>query len=365
MTGAVVVGTGFGCLTHVRALRVAGFDVVGLIGRNPDKTAARATRFDIPNAFTSLDDALGLPGADAFTIATPPHTHAGLALQAIRAGKHVLVEKPFARDATEARVMLHAAEQAGVVHLLGAEFRWAAGQALLNRVVHDGAIGEPRLATFLLHLPILADPTGEVPGWWGDSAQGGGWLGAHAPHVIDQIRVMLGEIDGVSAGLSLAADRPTAAEDSYTVHFRTRSGVEGVMQSTAGAWGMPLFATRVTGSKGTARAEGDTVIVADAHGEREIRLPADLAPSTFDAPPPDLIETAYERMHSFGVEMPLYTRLAERFRDLIEARPVAADPAHATFADGVAGMAVLDAIRRSAAARAWVHVDLENAVLSN
>src|SRR5438105_1214480 len=153
MTGAVIVGTGFGCLTHVRALRAAGFDVVGLVGRDPAKTAARATRFDIPNALTSLDDALGLPGADAFTIVTPPHTHAALALQAIRAGKHVLVEKPFARDTTEARAMLHAAEQAGIVHLLGAEFRWAAGQALLNRVVHDGAIGDPPPATSPLHPP--------------------------------------------------------------------------------------------------------------------------------------------------------------------------------------------------------------------
>src|SRR5207237_5531620 len=105
----------------------------------------------------------------------------------------------------------------------------AAGQALLDRVVRGGAIGEPRLATFILHLPILADPSGELPDWWANAEQGGGWLGAHAPHVIDQIRVMLGEIDGVSAGLTLASDRAAGAEDSYTVHFRTRSGVAGVM----------------------------------------------------------------------------------------------------------------------------------------
>ncbi|HLW18081.1 MAG TPA: Gfo/Idh/MocA family oxidoreductase [Actinomycetota bacterium] len=357
MTGAIVVGTGFGCLTHVRALRAAGFDVVGLVGRDPAKTKTRADRFEIANAFTSLDDALEQPGADAVTIATPPHTHAAIALAAIGAGKHVLVEKPFARDAAEARAMLQAAEQAGIVHLLGAEFRWAAGQALLNRVVREGAIGEPRLATFILHLPILADPSGELPEWWADGTQGGGWLGAHAPHVIDQVRVMLGEIEGVSAGLNLAAERDTTAEDSYTVHFRTESGVEGVMQSTAGAWGMPLFATRVTGSKGTARTEGDRVIVADAHGEHEVPLPEDLNASTFDPPPADLTQTAYERMHAFGVEMPLYTRLAQRFRDLIEGREVPAGPPHATFADGVAGMAVLDAIRQSAAERAWVGVD--------
>jgi predicted dehydrogenase len=68
-------------------------------------------------------------------------------------------------------------------------------------------------------------------------------------------------------------------------------------------------------------------------------------------------------MHAFGVEMPLYTRLAKRFLDLIEGRRVPSDPPHATFVDGVAGMAVLDAIRRSAGEHAWAEVDLENAVL--
>ncbi|NQZ99314.1 MAG: gfo/Idh/MocA family oxidoreductase, partial [Myxococcales bacterium] len=46
--GALVIGTGFGILTHARALREAGFDVVGLVGRNPEKTAKRAKLFDIP-----------------------------------------------------------------------------------------------------------------------------------------------------------------------------------------------------------------------------------------------------------------------------------------------------------------------------
>jgi predicted dehydrogenase len=89
----VVVGTGFGCLTHVPALRDAGFDVVGLIGRDPARTAERAQRFGIGHALTSLDDGLALPGVDAVTIATPPHTHAALTLKAVAAGKHVLCEK--------------------------------------------------------------------------------------------------------------------------------------------------------------------------------------------------------------------------------------------------------------------------------
>ena len=187
MSGVVVFGTGFGCVTHVRALRAAGFDVVALVGRDPDKTAVRAELFDIPLALTSVDEALGLPGVDAVTIATPPHTHAPIALAAIAAGKHVICEKPFAKDAAEGRAVLAAAEAAGIVHLLGCEFRWDAGQALLAQAVQGGEIGEPRMATVMLHVPLLADPSAEVPAWWADADQGGGWMAAHGSQIIDQI----------------------------------------------------------------------------------------------------------------------------------------------------------------------------------
>jgi predicted dehydrogenase len=346
--GAVVVGTGFGCLTHVRALRAAGFEVRALVGRDPAKTAARAGRFEIAHACTSLADALAIAGVDAVTIATPPHTHAALVLEAVRAGKHVLCEKPFARDAAEARVLVAAADDAGVVHLVGTEFRFAPGQALLSRVVRGGAIGEPRLATFLLHIPLLADPDAEVPAWWSDAAEGGGWLGAHASHVIDQIRTTLGEFATVSASLPHVGDHPWSAEDAYIVHFRLHDGCVGVMQSVAGDRGPMLFATRVAGTRGTAWAEGDRVRVADAGGTRDIPCPPDLDIGAADPPPADLLVTAYDLLHSTGIDVGPYTRLAERFRARIEGSPGSLDPEPGTFVDGVATMEVLDAIRQSA-----------------
>ena len=356
MTGVAIVGTGFGCITHLRALRAAGFEAHALVGRDPAKTADRASRFEVPHAFTNLAEALALPGVDAISIATPPHTHAAIALEAIAAGKHVLCEKPFARDAAEARRMLDAAEAAGIVHLLGTEFRWTSGQAAAERVIARGEIGTPKLATFLVHIPMLADPTGEVPDWWGTAAEGGGWLGAHAAHVIDQIHGMVGAITGVSASLSQVSPRDWDVEDSYTVHFRTESGCAGVLQSTAGAWGPPIFCTRVAGTKGTVWQEFDTVRVADANGTREIPTPEDLPLSRPDPPPGDLLTTAYDGLHAFGIEMVPYTRLCEAFRALIEGRAIPDDPRPATFADGLAGMLVLDAIRQSARDKTWVDV---------
>src|SRR4051812_11221299 len=112
--GAAVVGTGFGVLTHVRALQAAGVQVRALVGRDPDKAATRAALFDIEYATTDRHAALSRDDVDIVAVTTPPHTHAEVVLDAVAAGKHVMCEKPFARDLVQARDMLAAARNAGV-----------------------------------------------------------------------------------------------------------------------------------------------------------------------------------------------------------------------------------------------------------
>lgn len=355
--GAVVVGTGFGCYTHVRALRHAGVEVRALVGRDPVKTAERARMFEVPRVCSTLTEALSLPGVDAVTIATPPHTHAPLALEAIAAGRHVLCEKPLARDLDESRGLHAAAEKAGIVHLLGTEFRFDTGQALLARAVNDGLVGEPKLATWLMHVPVLVEPDAVVPDWWAQASEGGGWLAAHGSQLIDQIRATLGDFAGVSASTTHVVERPMTADDGFVVHFRLRNGCPGVLQSTASDRGI-LVETRVTGSTGTAWIEGvgQTVKVADASGVRTLPVPDDLGPVPAPPLPVGAVTTTYERMTTFGVEYGPYSRLAATFRDRILGRPTGL-PEPATFADGVAQMAVLDAVRHSAGhGGAWTDV---------
>jgi predicted dehydrogenase len=355
--GVAVVGTSFGCITHARALREAGFEVRALVGRDPARTAERARGHEIPVACTSLAEALALPGVDAVTIATPPHSHRDLVLEAVAAGKHVLCEKPFARNGAEAREMCDAAEAAGVVHLLGTEFRFATAQALAARAIAGGAIGDPRLATFALYAPMLAPPDAEVPAWWAQEEQGGGWLGAYGSHIVDQVRQTLGEFSGVSAGLSRVADSKRSAEDSFTIRFRLTNGVEGMLQSSASVWCRFLATTQVAGTRGALWLQGDEVWVADRSGARRLDVPVDLALGPPVPPPPEgLIDTAYGQMHLSGVDFRPYVRLCEVFRDRIRGVPLAPDPVPATFADGVAGMAVLDAIRQSARTRRWIEI---------
>ena len=80
---------------------------------------------------------------------------------------------------------------------------------------------------------MLAERDADLPDWWADAAQGGGWLGAHGSQVIDQIRVTLGEFDVGHGFAREQSARPTTADDGFVVHFRLASGAAGVMQSTA------------------------------------------------------------------------------------------------------------------------------------
>ena len=164
----------------------------------------------------------------------------------------------------------------------------------------------------------------------------------------------------MSASLVHVVDRPSmSADDGFIVHFRMRNGAVGVMQSTAGDRGI-LVETRVTGSTGAAWIEGvgAKVKVADADGVRTLPFPDDLRMDAAPPLPEGATTTTYEKMITFGVEYGPYVRLAAVFRDRILGGAVTSVPEPATFVDGVAQMAVLDAIMSSAAAGGrWTTVE--------
>lgn len=343
MTGAVVVGTGFGARVHVPALRAAGFDVVALVGRDGERTARRAARLGVEHACTGLNDALAIPGVDTVTIAAPPAAHASLAIATCNAGRHVICEKPFALDATEAEAMVAAADEAGVTALVGHEFRWAPDRAVAARAIADGAIGEPRLATFVQFVPLVADPEARVPEWWFDEARGGGWLGASGSHLVDQVRTWLGEVASVSATLPTVANR-RGAEDSFSVRMTVHRGTEVVIQQTAASWTPGVIGiSAVAGSDGTLEISSDGVWCSDRAGRRRLDVPNDLVLPTVAGASDD------PRHRYTHLELAPYTRLCEALRAGVEGRSGEPAVPAPTFADGLACMRVLDAIRASAA----------------
>jgi predicted dehydrogenase len=347
--GVLVVGTGFGCRIQLPALRAAGFRVLGLVGTDIGRTKARASANGVEGAFTDLDEAIARTGATAVAVSTPPDSHAPLILKAISHHCHVLCEKPFAMNAGEARAMLEAAEQAGVAHVIGNEFRWEPARAMIARAIAQGLIGEPRVAAFTQFLHYAGHPSVRLPHWWFDKRSGGGWLGASGSHAVDWIRTWLGEFESLSASLPSIAAPENGAEDSYVVRFRLMTGVEGVLQQTAGAWGPHTAMARVAGTRGTLWLEKGAAWLADKQGSRELPIPPDLMLPRVPPLSDDPRQKSAEWQMLAHVELGPYTQLCESWRAAIHGRVAPRPVPVPTFADGVANTQILDAIRWSAA----------------
>jgi len=136
-----VVGCGYWGSKHVRVLQsLDDVSQVVLVDGRTDRVNALVRGFPGARAFADLPSAL--PEVDAVVIATPPTTHTPLALAAIAAGKHVLVEKPLATTASDARQLVDAARDAGVTLMVGHTFEHNAAVDKLRSLVQQRELGD-------------------------------------------------------------------------------------------------------------------------------------------------------------------------------------------------------------------------------
>ena len=125
-------------------LRIPGCRVVAACDIDRARAEAFAAKFGIAAVCGSVGELLALAGIDAVSIVTPDADHAATALRCLRAGKHVLCEKPLALSHREAMRMVAAARRAGTVNMVNLSYRsWAALEGVA-RAVRGGEIGEVR-----------------------------------------------------------------------------------------------------------------------------------------------------------------------------------------------------------------------------
>jgi predicted dehydrogenase len=130
---------------HVPGFReLPGVEIVGVVSRTPESTARAAAELGIPRTYAGWQELVADSAVDAVVVATWPYLHAPIAIAALAAGKHVLVEGRMAMDAAEAGAMLAAAEARPdlVAMVVPAPFGFA--DATIRRLITTGAIGELR-----------------------------------------------------------------------------------------------------------------------------------------------------------------------------------------------------------------------------
>jgi 1,5-anhydro-D-fructose reductase (1,5-anhydro-D-mannitol-forming) len=194
----------------------------GLVTRDPAKAAPYGAR-----AWTTLDEALSDPAVHAVYVATPVFLHAPQTIQSLRAGKHVLCEKPMAMNEAEARSMLRTAEESGRTFGVAYYRRTYPKVQRAKQLLDAGAIGQPVLAELTCH------------GWFGENESqrswlidpakaGGGPLFDVASHRIDALNYLFGQPQRVTGHLSNAVHH-YAVEDNATVMIDYAGGVRGIV----------------------------------------------------------------------------------------------------------------------------------------
>jgi 1,5-anhydro-D-fructose reductase (1,5-anhydro-D-mannitol-forming) len=193
----------------------------GLVTRDPAKAAEYGVR-----AWATLDEALGDSQVQAVYVGTPVFLHAPQTIQSLRAGKHVLSEKPMAMNKAEALAMVRAAEGSGKTFGVAYYRRCYPKVQRAKQLLAAGAIGEPLAAELTNH--TWFDGTGSRS-WLVDPAKaGGGPLFDIASHRIDVLNFLFGQPLRVTAQLSNVVHH-YPVEDNATVMIEYADGVRGIV----------------------------------------------------------------------------------------------------------------------------------------
>ena len=186
---------------------------VALAGLDTDRCASLAERFNVPHVYRDYQDLLAQDDIDAVSIAVPNFLHKPVAIAALEAGKHVLIEKPLARNEAEGRAMVEAAEKAGKILAISFQRRSRHDVQIVREQVQSGALGR------IYYSKAFWMRRSGIPGWgsWFTSkeAAGGGPLIDLGVHVLDLILYVLGNPKVASVSASTYAEIGTQGRGNW------------------------------------------------------------------------------------------------------------------------------------------------------
>jgi len=235
--GIAVIGVGQVGASHARELslgKVRGATLIAVCDPNPE---ARAHFPSVPG-FANQSALLAAGLADAVLIATPHYDHTPLAIEALAAGLHVLVEKPLAVHKADGLKMLAAYEQRPKQSQLFAEMlvlRTDPRFLRLRALIEDGELGPLQRLHWVISDCLRTDAYYRSSGWratW--RGEGGGVLLNQCPHSLDLWQWLFGMPARVHAFCGFGRMHPIAVEDQVTAYLEYDSGTTGVFVASTG-----------------------------------------------------------------------------------------------------------------------------------
>ena len=222
------LGCGFITRVHSGHLRALGGEIVAsYASRDKDKAAAYCREFSGAASYGDYLAAIADPAIDAVVVAVPPRFHLDLTLRALRAGKHVLVEKPAFLSLADYRAALAARDEAGVVVLVGENDHYKPLAVRLRRLLAADAIGEMVFA----HFVTIARRLKREDDWRNDESMAGGDAffeeGIHWLHVAGSLGPRIVEIHGYRP--SVSREGPDRRAKSMMVAFRYDNDAVGAL----------------------------------------------------------------------------------------------------------------------------------------
>lgn len=355
-----LVGVGWGSVVQTPAFRmVPRFEVAALCSRRRESVEAAGAQLGIADVSTDWRSFVERDDLDLISVCTPVDLHHEQALAAIRAGKHVLVEKPVGLTAAQTGEMLEAARDAGVCHAVCFEGRWEPARYAIWERVRAGHLGTPYLATARSGADFWHPTRGLQSEWMYRRSAGGGYLMGMGSHDLDYLCALFGEPEAVCADVRTSVPRRARpdgsvlevdADDSSALLIRMRNGMLASVLTTAVALQQNFRSFEAFGSEGSLLMDGLLM------GEREVELRAGAVGQDGLQPLP-----ASTRQVASGAELPkrraagAIRSLALMLEDWLPAFDGGVTSAP-TLEDGHRVQRIVDAARRSSDGEGWVTV---------
>lgn len=277
-----IIGCGVIGPTHAEAIaRTDGARLVAVADEDPQRARELADRYGVQAL--APQELVGRPDIDAVCVCTPTGTHAAVALAAIEAGKHVLVEKPMDVSLAAADRMIDAARRKGVVLGGVLQRRFDPDARRLKEEIERGRLG--RLYLGVAVMPYYRSQSyydsAEWRGTW--ALDGGGALMNQGIHVIDLLQWFMGPVVSVTARAGTFAHERIEVEDAAVALVQFASGALGAIVGTTAAFPGLHDRLEIYGTDGTGILEGARLRTLELRAERGEVHPYGEAPPS---PPP-------------------------------------------------------------------------------